>query len=252
MLVLLISFLLPALVISLLYWWFGMFWPRCTTAVSGITQAKSLMSVPCAAGSSFHVVLVGGRPVMCIRNTEIIDGHATLPQGVTSVDEFTFHGCQNLRSVTIPSSVECIGHCAFEGCSALNSVTIPPSVTHIGQFAFLGCSSLSSVTIPSSVTNIELSAFKLCNALTSVTIPSTAEVDDSVFPKETTIVRLPPARMLAQEHLFFLGQSLLAYKRSRSRIFAWLERSQIRMGAYAPGGAARQRDREAYVKDGRA
>jgi len=77
-------------------------------------------------------------------------------------------------------------------------------------------------------------------------------VDDSVFPKETTIVRLPPARMIAQEHLFFLGQSLLAYKRSRSRIFAWLERSQIRMGAYAPGGAARQRDRAADLNGAQA
>ena len=83
----------------------------------------------------------------------------TIPNSVTSIEDYAFYRCSSLTSVTIPNSVTSIGTCAFRGCSGLTSVTIPNSVTSIGSSAFKYCSGLTSVTIPNSVTSIGESAF---------------------------------------------------------------------------------------------
>jgi len=73
----------------------------------------------------------------------------------TGTNQLLF-GCQNTK---IPNSVTSIGDFAFHGCIGLISVTIPNSVTSIGAWAFYNCSSLSSITIPNSVTSIGDKAF---------------------------------------------------------------------------------------------
>ena len=50
----------------------------------------------------------------------------------------------------------------------------------------------------------------------------------------------------AHDRLTFLWRGVLAYKRARPALFAWLERAQKRLGAYEPGGAARERDIAEY------
>ena len=128
-----------------------------------------------------------------------------IPNSVTAIGEYAFHGCSGLTSVTIPNSVTSIGNRAFYDCYRLTSVTIPNSVTSIGNRAFHNCSGLTSVTvdknngtydsrdncnaiietstnklivgcnntiIPNSVTSIGESAFYGCSGLTSVIIPN--------------------------------------------------------------------------------
>ena len=41
----------------------------------------------------------------------------------------------------------------------------------------------------------------------------------------------------------------MAHKRCKPALYAWLERAQIRMGAYGEHGAARKRDRAAFEAD---
>ncbi len=53
----------------------------------------------------------------------------------------------NLANITIPNSVTSIDNYAFSSCSKLTSVTIPSSVTNIGMSAFLNCSSLAEVVL---------------------------------------------------------------------------------------------------------
>ena len=99
---------------------------------------------------------------------------------VTSIGDFAFRDCFDLRSVTIPNSVTSIGNYAFYNCVGLRSVTIPPnSVKSIGTSAFNNCYYLTSITIPNSVTSIGDYAFCNCPKLTTVTINSNAVVSQN-------------------------------------------------------------------------
>ena len=98
-------------------------------------------------------------------------GEYTIHDGVTSIGEYAFAGCDGLTSVIIPDSVTFIGDSAFSNCDSLTSVTIPDNVISIGEYAFFYCSNLASVTIADSVTFIGDDAFSHCDSLTSVDIP---------------------------------------------------------------------------------
>lgn len=99
-----------------------------------------------------------------------IEGILTIPEGVTSIDEFAFSKCSGLTSIIIPKGVASISRGAFSNCSGLTSITIPKGITCIGEYAFSGCKSLPLITIPKGVASIEGSAFADCEKLTSITI----------------------------------------------------------------------------------
>ena len=86
------------------------------------------------------------------------------PDGVTSIGDYAFSGCDSLTSITIPDGVTSVGTEAFSSCNSLTSITIPDSVTSIGYRAFRYCTSLTSITIPDSVTSIGDEAFSSCDA----------------------------------------------------------------------------------------
>ena len=140
---------------------------------------------------------------------KLLAGVITIPDSVTSIGSYAFHGCSELTSISIPDSVKEIGYGAFSNCVNLDAVyvsslsswlgisfgsvdsnplcyakklyvggellagdiTIPSSVTSIGSYAFYGCTGLTSITIPDSVNEISYGAFYDCTDLTSVTIP---------------------------------------------------------------------------------
>ena len=132
-----------------------------------------------------------------------------IPDGVTSIEDFSFYNCRNLCSVTIPNSVVSIGACVFQGCGSLSSITIPNSVQSINSDALKGCQSglnlvitdpskfdnkiisllgtsiggsvtlldnegneITEYVIPDGVKSIDEYAFYLCSGLMSVTIPN--------------------------------------------------------------------------------
>lgn len=105
-----------------------------------------------------------------------------IPEGIKTIGNYAFDGCENLKSITIPDSVTTIGMYAFNGCSGLDSVTMPNSIKSIGMSAFEGCKNLVSIEIPNGVISVGAAAFEGCEKLTSVTIPaSMANISEYTF-----------------------------------------------------------------------
>jgi len=98
-------------------------------------------------------------------------GEIVLPDGLLSIEEYAFYGCENITSINIPSSVTSIGEGAFYGCTGLpvvdniryadtylieavdkeaTSYTIQPDTKWIANDAFAYCSA-PSITIPDEV-----------------------------------------------------------------------------------------------------
>ncbi len=73
----------------------------------------------------------------------------TIPDGVTSIAECSFHSCPSLIEITLPDSIMAIGESAFDSCSLLNKIVIPDTVTVIGDYAFYNCYSLSGIWVDS-------------------------------------------------------------------------------------------------------
>ena len=71
--------------------------------------------------------------------------NTTIPNSVTTIDDYAFYFCDGLTSIVIPNSVTEIGFAAFESCHGLTSVVIPNSVTSIGDGAFCNCWQLTDV-----------------------------------------------------------------------------------------------------------
>ena len=103
-----------------------------------------------------------------------------IPDGVTSISNYVFYNCTDLKSVTIPGSVTSIGEGAFYGCTDITSINIPNSVEIIGDYAFANCTSLKTLNVPESAMFIGNYAFAK-TAITSVVMPSTAIVYEGAF-----------------------------------------------------------------------
>lgn len=69
-----------------------------------------------------------------------------IPEGVTTLNWYSFNTCENLETVTLPDSLEFIDGWAFERCSRLKTISIPANVTQINGGAFAQNSSMTSIT----------------------------------------------------------------------------------------------------------
>ena len=129
----------------------------------------------------------------------------TIPNSVTTIENWAFGGCNSLTSINIPNSVTTIGEGAFWGCDSLTSINIPNSVTTIGNSAFENCKSLISINIPNSVTKIEGGAFSKCKSLTNINIPnSVITIGNSAFNgcKSLISINIPNSVTTIGEYVF--------------------------------------------------
>ena len=107
-----------------------------------------------------------------------------IPEGVTTLEEYTFQYCENLQRVTLPQSLKTIKLAALSHCG-YSELVIPHAVTSIGDYAFDYCERLKTVTIGSGVREIGYYAFDGCRMLNKVIshIPGDClfKIDHSVF-----------------------------------------------------------------------
>ena len=99
----------------------------------------------------------------------------TIPDGITSIGDFAFCGCQQLTSITIGSSVQNIGDASINHCDGLTTVDLPASVNSIEYAAFENCVNLARVNIGKSDGVITAAnAFNGCHANLIIAVPTPA------------------------------------------------------------------------------
>lgn len=90
----------------------------------------------------------------------------TIPNGVTSIGNFSFCGCENLTSVTIPNSVKSIGDGAFWGCYKLVEVINKSSLDIAAGSESHGCVAYYAKEVhtgESKIVNVDDYLFYTCN-----------------------------------------------------------------------------------------
>jgi len=94
-----------------------------------------------------------------------------LPSNVTSLPDYMFYGCKNLKEINFPSLLETIGFRSFRECG-FSELTIPSSVKYICDGAFMYNDSLTSITLSEGLETIGENAFRRAG-IESFNIPST-------------------------------------------------------------------------------
>ena len=129
-----------------------------------------------------------------------LSGEYTIPESVTSIDQYAFYYCTKLTSVVIGNSVMSIGYSAFANCSGLKKSAYPDNipnpfsnyVTSIAYPAqettiedgvifdqakttlyFAPATLAGEYTVPSTVKTIADNAFSYCEDITYVRMPAT-------------------------------------------------------------------------------
>ena len=108
--------------------------------------------------------------------------HVIIDSGVTTVGDYAFFACDDLKKVEIPDSVSSIGMLAFVNCHNLIDITMPKEANSIGYGAFEDCESLKNIIIPIGIEWIQSNCFENCTSLVAITIPqSVTHLGQSAF-----------------------------------------------------------------------
>lgn len=99
-------------------------------------------------------------------------GAITLPEGLISIGDSTFSGCDHVTEIHVSSGVTEIGVLAFAYCDTLRTVTLPEGLISIGDRAFADCAVLQNVTLPQSLRKLGYNLFSGCDAITEITVPA--------------------------------------------------------------------------------
>lgn len=96
----------------------------------------------------------------------------TIPEGVTSIEDYAFYYATKIEKVIIPEGVLYIAPFAFLQCTSLNEVVLPSTLVAIDTKAFADCTNLTKVNFNDGLQYIEVDSFDGCN-LQDVVIPLT-------------------------------------------------------------------------------
>lgn len=111
-----------------------------------------------------------------------LSGEVTVPNSITSIEDYTFTGCSGLTGITISNNVQSIGEMVFYNCYNLkklstdggaNPFTLPTNLNTIGEGAFENCNGLiGKLFIPEQVNTIPSYMLSGCSSLSEIIFPN--------------------------------------------------------------------------------
>lgn len=145
-----------------------------------INACYSLKEINVARGSNYLVEEDGclynknkDTLLVCInvsKNEEVI-----VPEGVTTIYDYAFASCKNLKRIILPEGLKKINPYTFSSCENLVEINIPSTVKEIDSYAFLNCASLESIDISDGVEKIGNYTFEQCEKLQYINIPDSVK-----------------------------------------------------------------------------
>ena len=154
-----------------------------------------------------HIIIANGSTTVNHAMMDVFDEQAfdiTIPEGVTSIDEYAFQYYKNIDEITLPESLTEIGENAFYN-SSIKTIKIPDSVVSIGSSAFSYCENLTNVILPSGIDKINIGVFSNCYGLTEFNIPKniTAIGESAFYNTGLTSITIPGNVKTIGERAFF-------------------------------------------------
>ena len=139
--------------------------------------------------SSFESNLLSNEWNLYIEETPV--ENLVIPQEITDLNNYTFYGCNNIKTVTIHDKITEIKDFTFTKCSNLSQINFPDTIMSIGKSAFANCIALTELFLPSNLTTIKQGAFNNCSGLIAVKLPpSLRKIESSAFSSTTNLSRV--------------------------------------------------------------
>ena len=155
----------------------------------------------------------------------------TIPDQITEIGDYAFHGSPKLTNVTFHEGIVKIGDHAFANCLKLTSVRLPSANVELAGYVWSGCENVTSVslpqgihlsnhdfyccsienlTVPEGVTEVPMMCFA-GNELKSLSLPSTLErIDSCGFQNNPDLASVDLKNVKRLEHFAFMGCTSLA------------------------------------------
>ena len=162
-----------------------------------VPSIASYLGLACSGNNdtSWFPLRAGANATLYVDGEAVVD--LVIPEGITSIPNYSFHSCQTIKSLTLPSTLTSIGGGSFRASGISGTLYIPENFekfsstyafaqTNLEKVVFLGskltatnnntfnnCKFLVSVEFHDGIKTLGEGLFYDCSALQSVAIPNT-------------------------------------------------------------------------------
>jgi len=135
-----------------------------------------------------------------------INGECRVPEGVTTIGDYSFQNCSLIERVILPEGVGTLGRYAFNGCEGLTKINLPSTLQLIAEHTFENCVSLRNLILPENMINVYYGAFSGCKSLRNMTFETrSVPIFDGMFDKSFSAVIYCYVNSTAQEYAIEKG-----------------------------------------------